>query len=380
MFYNQQEIEGIAYQGKRTKVLAERLPSRSIAVISHEDIDVVAAETLIEKKVQAVLNLKISMTGEFDHNGVQLLLKSNIPVFDLQVQGDEIHIDGKQIKITNNLLFVFDKQRYWKKDVTLKEYDINMVEQLKEKATEKFPQQFESFVRNSFSFGEKELTNFIKGFPELVDFKEMKGKDVLIVARGGSYLEDLRAIRPFLKGKNMVLIAVDGGADGLLKFRLKPDFIIGDMDSVSMKALRCGATLVAHCYPNGHSPASARLSAARLPFQRLPFIGTSEDVALLCAYCAGANMIYLIGSHLSMNEFLEKGRKGMGSSLLTRMKAGHQVIDLKGVHHLYKKHVSAFEPIPFLLPAVVLMGVLLFNPKFELLVSIIMHWLRMEVF
>ncbi|UTW69861.1 hypothetical protein KHA80_02690 [Anaerobacillus sp. HL2] len=72
----------------------------------------------------------------------------------------------------------------------------------------------------------------------------------------------------------------------------------------------------------------------QIPYERLSFLGTSEDVAIIYAYCSGASKIYTIGTGIGMNEFLEKGRVGMGSSLLTRMKVGHVLIDLKGINTL----------------------------------------------
>ncbi|MCT8138713.1 hypothetical protein H1D32_13775 [Anaerobacillus sp. CMMVII] len=68
------KIKGYAYQDEKTKRLVERLPIRSIAVLIHQDIDMVAAEMLIKCGVKAVINLKASMSGLFFHNGVEVLL------------------------------------------------------------------------------------------------------------------------------------------------------------------------------------------------------------------------------------------------------------------------------------------------------------------
>ena len=51
-------------------------------------------------------------------------------------------------------------------------------------------------------------------------------------------------------------MGVDGGADAFLEMGMTPDVIIGDMDSVSERALRCGAALVVHGYADGRAPGS----------------------------------------------------------------------------------------------------------------------------
>src|SRR5947199_243080 len=79
------------------------------------------------------------------------------------------------------------------------------------------------------------------------------------VARGPGHKHDLRSVRPYMRDFKPVLIAVDGGADALLEVGGRPDVIVGDMDSVSDKALQCGAELVVHAYANGSAPGAERL-------------------------------------------------------------------------------------------------------------------------
>ena len=74
------------------------------------------------------------------------------------------------------------------------------------------------------------------------------------MVRGQNYREDLKIILSYIREVKPVLIGVDGGADALIEFGLKPHLIIGDMDSVSDEALRSGAELVVHAYPDGRAP------------------------------------------------------------------------------------------------------------------------------
>src|SRR5439155_13934854 len=79
----------------------------------------------------------------------------------------------------------------------------------------------------------------------------LRGRPALIVARGEGYKQDLAAIRAYIQNARPALIAVDGGADALLEAGYRPDLIIGDMDSATDAALRCGAELVVHAYSDG---------------------------------------------------------------------------------------------------------------------------------
>ena len=80
---------------------------------------------------------------------------------------------------------------------------------------------------------------------------DLDGRHVLIVVRGYHFREDLKALRPYIREYRPVMIGVDGGADAIIEAGYKPHLIVGDMDSVSDKALASGAELVVHAYPTG---------------------------------------------------------------------------------------------------------------------------------
>ena len=187
--------------------------------------------------------------------------------------------------------------------------------------------QIDSFAANTLEFLQRErdlLTNGID-LPELAT--SMKDRHVLVVVRGYRYREDLRALRPYIREYRPVLLAVDGGADALLDAGYRPHVIIGDMDSVSDEALQAGAELVVHAYPDGHAPGMARLKQLGLDGTKLPAPGTSEDVALLVADACGASLIAVVGTHWTLEEFLDKGRPGMASTFLTHLRVGSKLVN-----------------------------------------------------
>jgi uncharacterized membrane-anchored protein len=195
----------------------------------------------------------------------------------------------------------------------------------------------------------------------------MRGRHVLVVVRGDQFREDLRALAGYIRDLRPVLIGVDGGADALLAAGHRPDIIIGDFDSVSSAALRCGAELIVHAYPDGRAPGAARLEALGLPHTAFALAGTSEDIAMLLAYEKGAELIVAVGTHVSLVDFLDKGRPGMASTFLTRLKVGPILVDAKGVNRLYQPRVRKRD-LTFLVVAAMLaiLLVMAVSPPFRL--------------
>jgi uncharacterized membrane-anchored protein len=133
---------------------------------------------------------------------------------------------------------------------------------------------------------------------------------------------------------------VDGGADAILEAGHVPDIIVGDMDSVSDRALTCGAEIVVHAYRDGSAPGLERVRELDVEAVVFPAAGTSEDVAMLLADDKGASLIVAVGTHATLVEFLDKGRAGMASTFLTRLRVGGKLVDAKGVSRLYRQRIS----------------------------------------
>jgi uncharacterized membrane-anchored protein len=190
---------------------------------------------------------------------------------------------------------------------------------------------------------------------------KIASRHVLIVVRGIDYKEDLSLLQQsgYLRGERPVVIGVDGGADALLEIGAVPDIIIGDFDSVSERALRCGAQLIVHGYTDGRAPGGKRLDDMGLPYTTFSAPGTSEDIAMLLAYEKGAELMVAVGTHNSMVEFLDKGRAGMASTFLVRMKVGDALVDAKGVSRLYRSSVRTMDLVWMILAAAFTLAVAL---------------------
>jgi uncharacterized membrane-anchored protein len=207
----------------------------------------------------------------------------------------------------------------------------------------------EAFAENTMRYLREEGRLLAEGvaFPPLrTNFRD---RHALVVARGPGYKRDLRMVKPYVRVFKPVLIAVDGGADALLEEGYKPDIIVGDMDSVSDKALGSGAELLVHGYRDGVAPGAGRALALGLPYEIVPATGISEDLALLLAYEKGSDLIVAVGTHFNLIEFLERNRAGMSSTFITRLKVGEILIDAKGVSRLATRKVGLWPLILFTL-------------------------------
>lgn len=337
--HRQGEIVGTAVVDGKTKQLLKRIRPGQIAVIHHRDLDEVAAIGLIEKRVRAVINGAESISGMYPTPGPGRLLAAHIPVLDNAGNVLEELKEGMPLWIEGDCFGSWNARG---EKITLgrgRRLTDDLLKEKLEQAKSNMTYTLERFIENTLHYAEKEKQFVIRSFPSPPLRTEIRGRHVIIVVRGASYKEDLFALRFYIEEVKPVLIAVDGGADALLENGYRPDIIVGDMDSVSDRALLCGAEVVVHAYPDGRAPGLERVKALKINPHILPSVGTSEDVAMLLAYEKGAELIVALGTHTNMVDFLEKGRKGMASTLLVRMKIGTKLVDAKGVNQLYRSRM-----------------------------------------
>lgn len=322
-----------------TKTLTKRLEAGEIAVIDHQDIDRVSAEALVRVGPAAVLNAARSTSGRYPNVGPDILVSAGIPLIDDLGPAVMKLQEGTQVRIDEGTVFdvagsvVAEGVRQTEATVTA-----NLLA-----AREGLSEQIEAFAENTMEYirRERELLLDGVGVPEIAT--DIEGRHVLIVVRGYSYKEDLAMLRPYIREYRPLLVGVDGGADAILEAGLRLDMIVGDMDSVSDAALSSGAEIVVHAYRDGRAPGKERVENLGVTPVVFPATGTSEDVAMLLADDKGAELIVAVGTHETLVEFLDKGRSGMASTFLTRLRVGSKLIDAKGVSRLYEHRVSSAQ-------------------------------------
>ena len=342
-------ISATARIDRRTKNLTKRLQPGDIAIIDHADLDRVSAEALIRRQSAAVLNAAPSISGRYPNLGPQLLLEAGIPLvddmgpdlFEHVPDGQPVRLDGDTLYLGGEIVAKGTVQDHESVATAMEDAKAGLADQLK------------AFAANTVEYISRDSELLIHGIrvPELST--RVEGRHVLVVARGYRHRDDLQALRAYIREFKPVMMAVDGGANALLEAGYKPNLIVGDMDSVSDKALTCGAELVVHAYPNGVAPGLARVQDLGLTSVLCPATGTSEDLAVLLADEMGATLIVAVGMRFSMAEFLDKGRAGMASAVLTRMRVGDKIVDAKGVSRLYRSRISGWALFTLVLAALV---------------------------
>jgi uncharacterized membrane-anchored protein len=368
------ELSGPVRLGRRTKLLVKTLVAGDVAVLDHQDLDRVSAEDLIAAGVLAVLNCSPSSTGAYPNMGPLLLVQAGIHLVDLPDDTLFKRLkDGDAITISDGTVM-----RGPKALVSGEVQEPAAVRAATDDRRREIGDALEAFAKNTIEhmLEERELLSGRIDLPRFdTDFRD---RPALIVVRGVDHQKDLRMLRPYIRDVKPRIIAVDGGANALLEEGFKPDMIVGDMDSATEEALRCGAELVVHAYPNGRAPGRDHLEALELPFKLVPAPGTSQEVAMLIAAEKGAQLIVSVGSQFNLVEFLDKNRRGMASTFLTRLRLGEILVDAKGVSRLYR-------PLPGLRPVVLvalagllcLLAIVVLTPALRDVADLM--WLKLEV-
>ncbi len=351
-------VAGAARVDRRTKDLMARTMPGEIAVIDHEDVDRVSAEGLVQRKVAAVVNASRSSTGRYPNLGPLLLCSAGIPLVDdagpavMDVpEGTRLVIEGGRVlrDLPSGRVELAEGRRLQLEDA----------ERVLDQAKQSISGEIERFAENTISYIKDERDVLLEAtrLPEVkTDFH---GRHVLVVVRGYDYKDDLVALRSYIREMNPLLVGVDGGADALLDNGLRPDMIIGDMDSVTTEALLGGGELVVHGYAGGAAPGLERLEALGLESVVFEATGTSEDIAMLLAFEHGAELIVAVGTHANLIEFLDKGRKGMASTFLVRLRVGPILVDAKGVSRLYRGRVRRGDLLLLVGAAMVTMAIVI---------------------
>jgi uncharacterized membrane-anchored protein len=367
-------IHGTARLGRRTKELVKRLGPADVAIIDHADLDRMAAEDLVATGVRAVVNVAPSSTGRYPNAGPLVLAEAGVrlvdapgaDLFESVHDGESIVVDGAEVRSSGAALATGE--------LLTRERLQGELERLQERVDEALAAFAENTVAHVRQEGE-----LLGGRIDLPETRTpFRDRQVLIVVRGPGYRKDLRSLRAYIHDVRPLIVGVDGGADAVIEEGLKPDVVLGDMDSASDAALRSGAELIVHAYPDGRAPGRDRLLRLGLEHVVIPAAGTSQDVAMLLAFEKGAALIVSVGAHFNLIEFLDKNRAGMSSTFLTRLRIGETLVDAKGVSRLYApavrgSHLAAFAGLSALVLVIVVLSSPALADFFELL------WLKLRV-
>jgi len=369
-------IVGIVSVGRNTKQVLRKANPKQILVLDHRDLDEMAAISIIELKCIAIINAAPSMSGDYPTKGPLLLLQAGIPILEIEPQLFGLFKDEMRISITQHILLL-DQDLF---AIPYTYFTLQHWNALHEIADRNVGAQLSDFIDNTLTYAQREKDFVIHPLNTPPLRTIMNNKHVVVVVRGSGYKNDLQALKDYIEDYKPILIGVDGGADALMEYGHIPDLIVGDMDSVSDEALMLGQEIIVHAYPDGSAPGMKRIQSLGLEAEKILSHGTSEDVAMLLAYEQKAELIVTLGTHTHMIDFLEKGRKGMSSTILVRMKIGSKLVDAKGVSKLYHRPVRWrslwMVPAAALFP---LMMLGLIHPGIHHVADVLLAYLRVSL-
>lgn len=335
----------------RARRLAARLEAGEIAVIDQADLGRGAAQALVSARPAAILNVQPSSTGRHPVLGPGIILAAGIPLVD-DLGPDLLALHEGQSVTVEGATVTRGGTRVAEGRVLTSELNEADTEAARRGAVA----QVQAFAASTGDYLEQE-SDLLLGEGDLPDTGvDLSGRPVVLVLPGERAAEELRALRRWIRDTNPVLVGVDAGADVILHRHLTPRMIVGDMDTISERALGSGAALVLRSGHDGQAPGRERLDRRGLTHSEIVLAGTSEDAAILLADLAGASVVVRVGSHTSVEDFLDNGRAGMASTFFTSLRAGDRLVSAPAVLATYRPRVAGIWLALLALVALVALG------------------------
>ncbi len=330
-------VTGTARVDRDTDRLLRRVGAGDIVVLDILDLDRVTADALVDAGIAGVVNASPSISGRYPNLGPEVLVANNIALIDNV--GAEVFKkvkDGAKVRLHEGSVYAGDRRLAHGVERTDEEIADLMLD-----AKTGLVAHLEAFAGNTIEFirGESPLLIDGIGIPE-IDV-EVHRRHVVVVADGPGAADDLKALKPFIKEYQPVLVGVGAGADLLRAGGYRPQLIVGNPDQMSAEVLKCGAQVVLPADADGHADGLERIQDLGIGAMTFPAAGSATDLALLLVDHHGAALIVTVGQSASIEEFYDRTRvQSNPSTFLTRLKVGDKLVDAKAVATLYRNHIS----------------------------------------
>jgi uncharacterized membrane-anchored protein len=330
-------VAGTARVDRDIDRLLRRIGPGDIVVMDALDLDRITADALVEADIIAVVNCSPSISGRYPNLGPEVLVANGVMLID--DAGPEIFKkikDGARIRLNDGGVYTGDRR------IALgTERTAEAIHDLMHEAKSGLVAHLEAFAGNTIEFIRSESPLLIDGMGIPDIDVDLHRRHVVIVAEESNAAEDLKALKPFIKEYQPVLIGVGTGADVLRKGGYRPALIVGDPESMSVEVLRSGAQVVLPADADGHAKGLERIQDLGVGAMTFPAAGSAADLALLLADHHGASLIVTVGHTANIEEFFDRTRQqSLPSTFLTRLKVGEKLVDAKAVATLYRSRVS----------------------------------------
>jgi uncharacterized membrane-anchored protein len=330
-------VAGTARVDRDIDRLLRRIGPGDIVVMDALDLDRITADALVEADIIAVVNCSPSISGRYPNLGPEVLVANGVMLID--DAGPEIFKkikDGARIRLNDGAVYAGDRRIALGTQRTAE-----AIHDLMHEAKSGLVAHLEAFAGNTIEFIRSESPLLIDGMGIPDIDVDLHRRHVVIVAEESNAADDLKALKPFIKEYQPVLIGVGTGADVLRKGGYRPALIVGDPESMSVEVLRSGAQVVLPADADGHAKGLERIQDLGVGAMTFPAAGSAADLALLLADHHGASLIVTAGHTANIEEFFDRTRQqSLPSTFLTRLKVGEKLVDAKAVATLYRSRVS----------------------------------------
>ena len=330
-------LSGTARVDRDIDRLLRRVRPGDIVVLDVLDLDRMTADALVEANVAAVVNASPSISGRYPNLGPEVLVTNGVKLID--AAGPEVFKkvkDGSRVRLHDGGVYTGDRRLAAGTERT--DQDIH---EMMHEAKSGLVAHLEAFAGNTIEFIRSESPLLIDGIGIPDIDVDLHRRHVVVVAEEANAADDLKALKPFIKEYQPVLVGVGTGADLLRKQGYRPHLIVGNPATITTDTLRCGAQVVLPADADGHAAGLERIQDLGVGAMTFPAAGSAADLALLLCDHHGASLIVTAGHTASIEEFFDRDRQQSNpSTFLTRLKVGEKLVDAKAVATLYRSRVS----------------------------------------
>lgn len=368
-------VIGTARVDRDVDRLLRRVEPGDIVVLDILDLDRATADALVDARVAGVVNASTSISGRYPNLGPEVLVGNGLTLID--DAGPEIFKkikDGSKIRLHNGGIYSGDRRL-----VLGTERNDEEISALMHEAKSGLVTHLEAFAGNTVEFIRSESPLLIDGVGIPNVDVDLRRRHVVVVSEEPCAAADLKALKPFIKEYQPVLIGVGTGADVLHKAGYRPELIVGNPSQISAESLKCGAQVVLPADADGHAPGLERIQDLGVGAMTFPAAGSATDLALLLADHHGAALIVTAGHTASIEEFFDRSRQQSNpSTFLTRLKVGQKLVDAKAVATLYRSRISGAAVAMLILAMLVAIIVALWVSQADAVVIdwIMQYWHR----
>ncbi|MCW2838894.1 MAG: hypothetical protein JWR55_377 [Aeromicrobium sp.] len=328
------------------------LRAGDIALVDLPDLDARQAQTLIDQKVSAVLNVASSSSGRLPNVGPRMLSRAGIVLID--VTSDDVWArlkSGEVVRVEDGR--VFRDEVLVVSGVELDEH--RTTTDLKS-ASDDLATRLDSLATNAADHIHREHGLLLAGAAVPRVRTALRGRVAVVVSHAFDDVADLKSLRRYIRDNDPVLIGAGPGADVILKAGLTPGIVVGALDHISDAAIKAAGEVVVTT-SSGTVDRPERLERHGKQIVTFVSSGSDDDLAIILADTNDAAVIVHVGGPASLAQFLERPPSDAARMFVARLRAGAKIVDARSVRHFTAQRFPLWPVLLLLVAGLVAVAV-----------------------